>query len=436
MVSENTGRTKKLIENILGASFFKGINIIFSFLLVRYSIQFMGEEKYGYWLTLLSFFTWFSALEVGISNSFRNQITNYFSDKNYGGITLIINKAYKALIITYLIVSVLLISSSFFFPFHSFFSPKEIVYTHFNITFQISTVLYMFYFVVFFLNTVLLSIHHTKATYLITAIQNGILLIGIVSFSYFNITPSFLLVCIWFTAIPLLVWTIASVFSFTSFLNTITPQITHLRKRITPFRKVKKSFIFIQFCTLIIFSTDNIIIAKVLSGPDVTKYNIAFKYFNMLTVIFNLILVPYWASFTEASHQKDKQWIIKNIKKLLLVWIGIVLLSVFMALFSNFAYQLWIGKEVVIPIILSLIMAISVLLTAWNNIFAYFLNSISEIKLQTRLLIVSAIINIPLSLIFISYFQSTGVILATCISLLPLSIALPIQYRSIIQKMN
>ena len=40
-------------------------------------------------------------------------------------------------------------------------------------------------------------------------------------------------------------------------------------------------------------------------------------------VIFNLVLLPYWASFAEAAHQKDRKWIQNNVKKLILfvVWI-------------------------------------------------------------------------------------------------------------------
>ena len=124
-----------------------------------------------------------------------------------------------------------------------------------------------------------------------------------------------------------------------------------------------------------------------------------------------------------------------NIKKLMLFWVGIICLSVVMLLLSNTVYKLWIGKDLFISIVLSVTMCLSILLTAWYNIFGYFLNSISETKLQTNILIISALINVPLSIFLLDYFESTGVILATCIALLPLAIALPIQYRSIIKKM-
>jgi O-antigen/teichoic acid export membrane protein len=148
-----------------------------------------------------------------------------------------------------------------------------------------------------------------------------------------------------------------------------------------------------------------------------------------------LVLLPYWASFAEAAHQKDKKWIQSNIKRLVMIWCCIALLAIVMVLLSNTVYKLWIGKDLEISTSLSLTMCISILLTAWYNIFGYFLNGISETKLQTKILIISALFNLPLSFLLLNYFESTGVILATCIALIPLGILLPLQYRSIIKQM-
>jgi len=52
------------------------------------------------------------------------------------------------------------------------------------------------------------------------------------------------------------------------------------------------------------------------------------------------------------------------------------------------------------------------------------------------LLVVAALVNIPLSFLLMSYYNSTGVIIATTIVLLPLSIALPFQYRSIVKNLS
>jgi len=397
----------------------------------------MGEEKYGIWLTLLSFFTWFSSLEVGVGNSFRNRITKYFVSNDLTKVKSIISKGYAGMIVIYFFIILVLFLVSFILPFDLFFTTNGKEFLHFNIAFRVSVILYMLHFVFFFLNTILLATQYAKTTYLITALQNGILLLGILLFIYFNVFPSLLLIFIWFTSVPMIVWLVSSFLSFSTLFKRIKPNIKEVfNEMINPLREVDRNFFIIQFSTLIIFSTDNIIILNLFSGTEVSKYNIAFKYFNILMVIFNLVLVPYWASFTEAAHKKDKQWIVSHIKKLVFLWLAISFFSMFMIVLAPQAYQLWIGKELKVPFLLSLMMCISVLLTCWNNIFAYFLNAIARIKLQMRILLIGSFINLPLSIVLANKYSSVGVITATCITLLPLAIALPIQYNGIIKKMN
>ncbi len=432
MTKVSTGITEKLVSNIFGSTLYKGIDVLFNFLLVRFAIQFFGEEDYGVWLTVLSVFTWFSVIEFGVSSSFRNRMTQFFADKKIAVLKEWIGKGYKATTIIYTTAIILFLVTLIFIN-----SPFETYGEDFKLVFQLSFVLYMIHYIFFFLQTVLLATHHTKSIYLISALQKAILLIGILMFMYFELTPSLIFICLWFSSIPLLVWTFASLFSYNKFLVELKPDLKKsFQQKTKVLNEVKRAFFIIQISTLIVYSTDNLIIINQLSGAEVTNYNIAFKYFNILIIIFNIVLLPYWSSFTEAVHRKDINWITKNVKRLMFFWGGMVLLGIIMLFLSSFAYDLWIGKETTISFQLSIFMGISVLITCWNNIFSYFLNSISKTNWQMYLLVVAALVNIPLSFLLMSYYNSTGVIIATTIVLLPLSIALPFQYRSIVKNLS
>ena len=395
------------------------------------------KKKYGIWLTLLSFFTWFSVLEVGVSNSFRNNLTKFFTKSDIKNSKITITKTYRAVAIIYVFVSVLLIGSSLILPIDQLFLPDNYVALNFVMAFCVSSLLFMLYYIAFTLNTILLSTHYAKLTYIISAIQSLLTLGGIYVFLCFDIEPSFTLIFAWFSGIPLLVWLTANLIVFKTLLKDMAPSVSALfAKKVDKRMRINWSFFVIQLCTLVIFSTDNLIIINTLTGTEVLKYNVAFKYFNILIVVFNLVLVPYWSSFTEAATLKNKMWIKQHIKKLLLFWLGLVIAGAFLLIFSQLAYKFWIGKDLFISNALSIFMAISLLLTSWNSIFAYFLNAVSETKWQMIILIFSASINIPLSFYFIDIFQTKGVIIATCIALFPLSIALPIQYRTVIKSIT
>lgn len=428
MSSSGTEITSKLVRNIFGSTLYKGLDVIFNFLLVRFAISYFGEEDYGIWLTILSFFTWFSVIEFGISSSYRNRLTQYFTDQKFDKIRAWISAGYKATALIY--GSVMLLFILLTFAISDAYLPFE---AGFKWVFLLCFSLYMGYYIFFFLQTILLATHHTRYIYLISALQKAIILGGVLVFMAVDIKPSLTFLCIWFSAIPLISWAVAHTIAFQGLLKRFKPSFLQLtKKKIRPLRYLDRSFFIIQICTLSIYATDNLIIIYGMSGGDVTNYNIAFKYFNILIIIFNIVLVPYWSSFTEAAHRKDYQWLTKNVKRLMLLWCGMFALAIIMLFAASFAYELWIGRPVDVPFGLSFFMGISVLLTMWTTIFSYFLNSISKTQLQMYLLLGLAIINIPLSFYLMKELGLTGVIIATCVVLLPLAILLPFQYRSVI----
>lgn len=55
---------------------------------------------------------------------------------------------------------------------------------------------------------------------------------------------------------------------------------------------------------LFIFQFINIILSRV-EGPEaVTQYNIAYKYFNVLNMVFVIVLTPFGSAFTDAYVKK------------------------------------------------------------------------------------------------------------------------------------
>ncbi len=106
-------------------------------------------------------------------------------------------------------------------------------------------------------------------------------------------------------------------------------------------------FFIIQFAAIIQFQTANIIIARNFGTEDVTAYNIVYKYFGILNMIFTIFITPFWSASTEAYQKNDIQWIRNGIKKYNQVNILLVLAGVIMLVFSGAVYRLWLGEGTV-----------------------------------------------------------------------------------------
>ena len=125
-------------------------------------------------------------------------------------------------------------------------------------------------------------------------------------------------------------------------------------------------------------------------------YNIAFKYFSIVSIVFNIMLTPFWSAFTEAYYKKDYDWINIIVIKLRNIWKILCMCIVMMLIVSNIIYTLWVGKNIKIPFQLSFFVGIYIIISSWNNIYAYFINGVGKIRLQLYSSILIGIINIPL----------------------------------------
>jgi O-antigen/teichoic acid export membrane protein len=195
-------------------------------------------------------------------------------------------------------------------------------------------------------------------------------------------------------------------------------------------------FFIIQISSLIVFATHNLIITQLFSPADVTVYNIAFKYFSIPMLVFGVILSPFWSAYTEAFVKRDFGWIRKVNRRLVQLWILFVVGLLFMLTGANFFYKIWVGTEIQIPSILSVLMTIFTIISMWNNIYAYFLNGVGKIQLQLYNAIVVGILNIPLSILFAKHLNIgvAGVILATIVCLTPSAIWSPRQFHKIVNQ--
>ena len=73
----------------------------------------------------------------------------------------------------------------------------------------------------------------------------------------------------------------------------------------------------------------------------------------------------------------------------MLVIVGVIILF---AISNNF-YLMWVGDKVRISLLLSAFMGLYVIISTWNNIFAYFINGVGKIKLQIYYVIIAMIIH-------------------------------------------
>jgi O-antigen/teichoic acid export membrane protein len=184
------------------------------------------------------------------------------------------------------------------------------------------------------------------------------------------------------------------------------------------------------------YSASNIIITQLYGPSEVTPYNVAFRLFSSVQVVFSIIVTPFWSAFTEANATQDFSWIKRSINRLIHVWALFSIAVIGLWLISPFVFKMWVGSEVIIPYSLSLQFAIFVIINSWISIFSFFVAGIGKISLSLYGAIFQSIVYIPLAVFLAKSLElnTTGVILSTNINLLIPAIFLVVQTKRIINK--
>ena len=239
------------------------------------------------------------------------------------------------------------------------------------------------------------------------------------------------------SGLSILVLFSASIFFYKIKFKSIRPCIRCIQKKyLNGIASLGIYFFILQFCNIVISQTDNIIISYLYDPSEVTKYNIAYKYFSIIIVLFNVIVTPFWIAFTDAYTKGDFQWIKKTISILLWFVAASAIGSLILFTFSDNVYKIWIGQKIVIPILLSALMAVYVVIFNIIAIFSFFISGVGKLKVILITSVIAAILNITLSIFFAKDLGLgvAGIILATIFSISFSGIFSIIQYKKIISK--
>lgn len=421
-------RSKKANKNIVFSIFLKGGSILISFLLVSTTINYLNVKEFGIWLTLSSLLVWINYFDIGLGNGLRNKLTEAFSINNLKLGQIYVSTTFALLSIIMFFFFVVFLCVFPFLDFSSILNVDDEIANKLSKIIIIIFGLFCFQFVIKTVGIVLVADQKPALNDLINVLAN---LLALVIIYVLTLTTkgSLNFVAFTFSSAPVIVMMIAYVLVFNGKYKQLKPKISLIQfKHTKDLVGLGIQFFIIQIAvSVVIYTSTNIIIAQLFGSEEVTIYNVANKYFYSISMAYIIVLMPFWSAATDAYSKKDFLWIKRSINKLIYVFFGTVLVFVLMILFADIFYEFWVGDSVKVPKSLSIIVAFYCILFNWSNTFIYFINGIGKIRLQLIITLIVAVLYIPLAVYLGKVLGVNGVILASCISIIPTSILMPIQ---------
>jgi len=419
--------------NILLSSLLKGINVIISLLLVPVVLKYLDSHYYGLWLTISSVLSWIVFFDIGLSGGLRVNLAEFFAKSKLELAKIYVSTTYFLVTVIIGIVLFIFVITNFFLNYQKIFNTDRVSNDELKIFIFMVVIFTAMKFILQILGVILIADQKPAIKELIDTISRILILVLILVLIQTKI-KSLLMVGVIYTLVPVIVYLFSSFYFYNKkkgIYYNYRPALDSIKKKyFKSLTTLSSKFFIIKISFIILFTTDNIIITQLFGLQEVTTYNIALKYFSIILFFSSMIYLPFTSAYAHAYHKGDFKWIRKITNKIIFLSGILACVIISMILVSDFVYAKWLGNQIEIPRLLTIFTAISVLIQVIGTPFNAFLNGIGKIKVQLRISIFIAILNIPLSVILAKYleFGVSGVILATCICNFIPVLAQPIQY--------
>lgn len=430
-------RTIKAKKNVVLAVFLKGAGVLIGFLYFPLGLAYLDPVKFGIFLTMASMIDWFRELDVGIGSGLRNRLGEAFADGDDERAQGYVSTAYFFVGSIFSVVTLLFVTLSYFLPWSDWLQTDPALNSQIAILAMLMFGAFAIRFVSSLVYQVFYALQRTAMIDLFSFYSKLTFLFVIIYLLYFTENNSLLNYGVaktfTFACVPLLV----GIYYYRGAFKQFRPS----------FRKVKKAyfkdlfslgfqFFIIKMSMLVVFVTNNFLIARFVSVEEVPPYEAAYKFLSVFLMIFVILTNQMWSANLEAYRKGELDWMKKSLKGIRKIWFISLGLMALALLISPFFFELWLQGKIEIPILLTFGVAISVAVTNWVHLHNLVLNGAGKIKMQMIGWIVACIINIPISIFYAEFlgFGTIGIVMGTITSLIPMAIFSPIQVRKILNR--
>ena len=434
LITRGQQRSIQAKKNIIASFAIKGLSIAISLVLVPLTINYINASRYGIWLTLSSIVTWFSFFDIGFGNGLRNKFAEAIAKGQEELARIYVSTTYVILTI---IIGIMLI---LFLCINPFLNWAKILNTSSDMTGELrllALIVFVFFCLRFVLQliTTVLTANQEPAKAAFFNLLGSVFSLIVIFILTRTTSGSLIYLGTALSIMPVLVLAASSTWFYRKGYKAYSPSFKYVRfSYARNLMSLGIKFFIIQIAALILFNTNNIIITQLFGPAEVTTFNVSFKLFSVVTMVFSIIATPLWSAFTEAYVKNDFEWIRSTLSKMRIIWYLLIGCTVLLLFSSPFLYKWWIGETVQVPFALSVAMSSYVIVYIWQTIHVFLLNGIGKIKLQLYLVVFSSLINIPLAIFLGKKIGLVGITLTSTGLFIIMGIIFSIQTHKILNR--
>lgn len=430
-------RTALLKKNVLASFAIKGWSALVVFLLAPVTLLCLDKYANGVWMTISTMLVWIDTMDIGLGNGLRNKLAEYTAKGDNEKSREVTSTTFFALIMIILPIAFLLTLFVGIVDIGGMMNVDIKKVSDLTPALLASILLFCGTFVFKFIGNVYMGLQ-------LPAVNNAIIAIGqtltlVLTFvAYYLGWHSLLIIAIINTASPLLVWIISYPVTFKCRYPHLMPSLGYFRGgMVRELYSLGIQFFVIQISSIVLFMSTNLLISRWFTPEMVTPYNLAYRYFGTILVIFTVVCTPYWSATTDAYQRGDMEWIRGADRRMTRIMIGVAGLVALMLAVSGPVYYIWINywqkSNVDIPFAMSCLVAAYIFILVQSMRYSNFLNGFGVLRPQMYMTLLAAIIFVPLTWLAVQITDSVYALLAVmCLVNVPGLIVNMIQFKKVL----
>lgn len=385
---------------------------------IRWTLPYLGAERFGVWMTVASFSTMLILLDLGIGNAIINRVASAAAKDNPEGLKKIISGSLGFLFIVSIAMGLLLFVLAYILPIERLIKVKDTtLLPEIKQTIVVFAILFGF------------NIFGSGVQKLFSGLQRSFE--GSFASSVCNL---FALIFVWWAAhhkadIPQLLAVTLGIQSCSGciLIVILIKRKLFILKGITREIKQEYSQLFrtgalyfvLQFGVMIGWGADSLIISSTLGVAAVTVYSIAQRLFQFSVLGLYMINGPLWGAYADAKARQDKDFIkITLNRSMKLTFVLSILSMVIILIFNEFILDIWLNRNIKIPLSFLFAFACWTFMESMNAAFSMFLNGMHIVKPQLVSVALFVSISLLLKLLLIDKYGIIVVPLATAFAYL------------------
>ncbi|MGH9618067.1 MAG: lipopolysaccharide biosynthesis protein, partial [Acidobacteriaceae bacterium] len=343
----SAARHRRAVVTGITSGISRAVRIGVALITVPLTLHYLGNERFGLWMTISSVLAMAGFADFGIGNGVLNSVSTAFGKDDWDGIRQSISSGIAVL--TLVGAAILAI----FFSIYRFVDWADL-FRATSATARAEAGPAMLVFVVCFaLNIPLDVVQRTQLglqqgflTNFWEIFSSVLILVGIVAVVHFHLGLTALVVA--FAGAPVLgTWMNAGYFFGVTRRDLMPKWNLVSRAVIQKITRLGGLFFVLQVVAAASYSADNFIIARILGVADVTVFSIPQRMFAVIATIVTMLMMPLWPAYGEAMSRGDMHWVRQTLARTLLgVFAFTTVIAAAILVFSNQLLLWWVGPSI------------------------------------------------------------------------------------------